>query len=103
MTQPKVHVATFLAPNMQPIYEFIVGYMSRKLHYGMELFVGSNYEELYEADFSFVCGLPYVLYTAPRRVPAPITALAAPVLHGDRYQNKPIYFSDVIVRSDSPI
>jgi phosphonate transport system substrate-binding protein len=96
-----LRVATFLAPNMQPIYEFIVGYISRTLNYEMEWFVGSSYEELYEADFSFVCGLPYVLYTAPRREPPPITALAAPVLQGERYQNKPIYFSDVIVRADS--
>ena len=29
--------------------------------------------------------------------------LAAPVLEGERYQNRPIYFSDVIVRRDSDI
>jgi phosphonate transport system substrate-binding protein len=28
---------------------------------------------------------------------------AAPVLAGDRYAGRPIYYSDVIVRHDSPI
>jgi phosphonate transport system substrate-binding protein len=37
-----------------------------------------------------------------RRQPAPIELLASPVLEGERYQNRPIYFSDVIVRRDSP-
>ncbi len=95
-------VVTFLAPNMLPIYKFIIAYVSRKLHYPMELVVGSNYDELYAADFCFICGLPYVLRTAPRLSPSPLVAIVAPVLQGERYQNKPIYFSDVIVRDDSP-
>jgi phosphonate transport system substrate-binding protein len=103
MIRQKVRVASFLAPNMWPIYEFIVGYISSKLNYEMELVVGSTYDELGHSDFSFVCGLPYVLYTAPRLEPSPITAIAAPVLQGERYQGKPIYFSDVIVRADSSI
>ena len=37
-----------------------------------------------------------------RRQPAPIELLASPVLEGERYQNRPIYFSDVIVHRDSP-
>src|ERR1041385_175621 len=103
MTHPKIRVASFLAPNMWPVYQAIVSYVSQKLGYEMELVVGSSYAELGQVDFSFVCGLPYVLYTAPRMEPSPITAIAAPVLQGERYQGKPIYFSDVIVRSDSPI
>src|SRR5260221_1608258 len=103
MIRQKVRVASFLAPNMWPIYEFIVGYISRKLNYEMELVVGSTYDELGHSDFSFVCGLPYVLYTAPRLEPSPSTAIAAEVLLGERYQGKPIYFSDVIVRADSSI
>lgn len=102
MTHRKARVVTFLAPNMLPIYEFATAYVSRRLNYPMELVVGSNYAELYGADFSFICGLPYVLRTAPRLNPSPITAIVAPVLRGERYQNKPIYFSDIIVRCDSP-
>jgi len=36
-----------------------------------------------------------------RRQPAPVELLAAPVLEGERYHDRPIYFSDVIVRRDS--
>ncbi len=38
-----------------------------------------------------------------REDPPPVELLAAPVLEGERYQNRPIYFSDVIVRRDSDI
>jgi phosphonate transport system substrate-binding protein len=98
----KARVVSFLAPNMLPIYDFMIAYVSQKLSCPMELIEGKHYDELYEADFSFMCGLPYVLRSAPRTNPPAITALVAPVLHGERYQNKPIYFSDVIVRRDSP-
>ena len=33
----------------------------------------------------------------------PVEPLAAPVLAGDRYGGRPVYYSDVIVRRDSPI
>jgi len=36
-----------------------------------------------------------------REDPPPVELLAAPVLEGERYQNRPIYFSDVIVRRGS--
>ncbi|HEX9074743.1 MAG TPA: PhnD/SsuA/transferrin family substrate-binding protein [Anaerolineae bacterium] len=102
MIKRRARVLTFLAPNMQPIYEKMIAHVSQKLKYPMDLFVGSNYSEIYAADFCFICGLPYVLRTAPRASPSPMTAIVAPVLQGARYQNKPIYFSDVIVHSDSP-
>jgi len=50
-------------------------------------------------DVGFICGLPYVLFT--RENPALMAPIAAPVLQGDRYHDRPIYFSDVIVRRDS--
>jgi phosphonate transport system substrate-binding protein len=37
-----------------------------------------------------------------RRQPPPMELLAAPVLQGERYGGQPIYFSDVIVRRESP-
>jgi phosphonate transport system substrate-binding protein len=48
----------------------------------------------------WICGLPYIRKAAK---PSPVVELlAAPVMRGERYQNRPIYFSDVVVRSDSP-
>jgi phosphonate transport system substrate-binding protein len=92
--------ATFLAPNMLPVYEFIVRHLGRALGLLTELTVGIRYAELAEADLSFVCGLAYVELAGPGRLP--LLPLAAPVLRGQRYAGRPIYFSDVIVRRDSP-
>src|SRR5262249_48944451 len=85
------------------VYKAAIAHVGRKLNISFELVVGSSYDELHGVDFAFICGLPYVLRTAPRVNPSPITAIAAPVLLGERHQNKPIYFSDVIVRHDSAI
>jgi phosphonate transport system substrate-binding protein len=53
-----------------------------------------------EIQVSWICGWPYV-----RRVDRekrPIELLVAPVMQGARYQGRPVYFSDVVVRRDSP-
>lgn len=48
---------------------------------------------------AFGCGLPYVWQAAG---PAPSARLlAAPVMAAARYSDRPVYFSDVIVRHDS--
>lgn len=92
--------ATFLAPNMFPLYAFIARYVQARLGIATELIVGSSYERVCEqAEVSFLCGLAYIEL---RRLGEPIEPLAAPLLHGDRYGSRPIYFSDVIVRRDSP-
>lgn len=102
MAGRELKVVSFLAPNMLPVYDWTIRRVSAKLRYPMELTVGRSYAELAGADFSYICGLPYVLRTAPRLQPSQLTALVAPVLAGERYRGKPIYFSDVIVRRDSP-
>ncbi len=92
---------TFLAPNMQSVYQFITRYVGKRLGLPAELHVGMSYAQLNdEVDIGFVCGLPYV-QLAQRGEP-PVEPLAAPVLKGARYGGRPIYFSDVIVRRDSP-
>jgi phosphonate transport system substrate-binding protein len=67
------------------------------------LVTGSSFDQLTdgEVDAAFICGLPYVRLTA--EAPSLVSLLAAPVLTGDRYQGRPIYFSDVVVRADSGI
>jgi phosphonate transport system substrate-binding protein len=47
----------------------------------------------------WICGLPYV-WKADQD-PAPVQLLAAPVMLHPRYQERPIYFSDVIVHRES--
>src|ERR1700682_2722931 len=101
MTQT-LRFATFLAPNMKPVYQYIADYVGQKLDYPTTLIVDTSFDQfaLGQADVGFICGLPYVNLTRP---PSPaVEVLAAPVLQGERYHEEPIYFSDVVVRRDSP-
>jgi phosphonate transport system substrate-binding protein len=95
--------ATYLAPNMLPVYRFLAERIGGRLGCPVELVVGSSFEQFEqgEADLGVICGLPYVWLAA--RQPSPVEPLAAPVLAGDRYAGRPVYFSDVIVRRDSPV
>lgn len=49
-----------------------------------------------EIHLGFLCGLPYAIEARQ------LDLLGAPVMAGKRYQGRPIYFSDVVVRADSP-
>jgi phosphonate transport system substrate-binding protein len=92
---------TFLAPNMLSVYRFITRFVSDRLRLPAELQVGFSYTQLYdEVDIGFICGLPYIQLA--QRGDPPVEPLAAPVLEGDRYGGQPIYYSDVVVRRDSP-
>jgi phosphonate transport system substrate-binding protein len=95
--------ATFLAPNMLPVYRFLADRIGERLGRRVELVVGRSFDQFErgEADLGVICGLPYV-WLADRQ-PPPVEPLAAPVLAGPRYAGRPIYYSDVIVRHDSSI
>jgi phosphonate transport system substrate-binding protein len=95
--------ATFLAPNMLPVYRFLAERIGEHLGRPVEFVVGTSFDQFEqgEADLGVICGLPYV-WLADRH-PSPVEPLAAPVLTGARYGSRPIYYSDVIVRHDSPI
>lgn len=52
------------------------------------------------ADIGFMCGLPYVVQadaSTPR-----YTLLAAPILRAPICNGRPVYFSEMVVRADSP-
>jgi phosphonate transport system substrate-binding protein len=95
--------ATFLAPNMLPVYRFLAERIGNRLGRPVELVVGADFDQFErgQADLGVICGLPYV-WLADRH-PAPVEPLAAPVLAGARYGGRPVYYSDVIVHRDSPI
>jgi phosphonate transport system substrate-binding protein len=95
--------ATFLAPNMLPVYRFLAARIGERLGRRVELVVGTSFDQFErgEADLGVICGLPYV-WLADRQ-PRPVEPLAAPVLAGGRSGGRPVYYSDVIVARDSPI
>lgn len=96
-----VRFATYLAPNLQTVYQRITTYVGQRLRIPTELRVDApkNAFERGVIDVAFICGLPYVRLA--QRPNAQITPLVAPILQGERYQHRPIYFSDVIVSHDS--
>src|SRR6266851_4521682 len=93
--------ATYLAPCLQPVYEFVARRVGEKLRRPTRLIVGESFDQVRsaEVDFAFLCGLPYVRLR--RENQAAVEAIAAPIVQGERYDNRPVYFSDVIVPADS--
>jgi phosphonate transport system substrate-binding protein len=98
----RLRFGTFLAPNIMPVYEAVTEEVGRRLGIKTELVVETDYEACAQDqnEVCFVCSLPYVEFE--RQGISPAVPIAAPVLEGDRYGGKPIYFSDVIVHGDSP-
>jgi len=45
---------------------------------------------------TFMCGLPYALDARQ------LTPIVAPVVRGERYEGRPIYFTDIVVHRDAP-
>lgn len=99
---PPLRVATFLAPNMEPVYRFVADRLGQALGRPAVLETHTDFGVFArgEADIGFVCGLPYVQLA--RQEPSPVELLAAPVLAGERFGGRPIYVSDVIVAAGSP-
>ncbi len=94
--------ANFLAPNMTPVYAAVAARVGQALDRPAELIPGEDFAQLADGsvDLAFLCGLPYVRLCAQQ--PGRLRLVAAPVLDEPRYQDRPVYFSDVIVRRDSP-
>lgn len=98
----RLRFGTYLAPNVLPVYEVVTEEVGRRLGIPTELVVETSYQSCVEDrnEVCFVCSLPYV--TFERQGLSPAEPVAAPVLRGDRYGGRPIYFSDVIVRAEAP-
>jgi len=98
----RLRFGTFLAPNILPVYEAVAEEVGRRLGVETELFIETDYEACArdENEVCFICSLPYVQFE--REGASPAVPVAAPVLIGERYGGRPIYFSDVIVHVDSP-
>ncbi|MCB2176771.1 MAG: PhnD/SsuA/transferrin family substrate-binding protein [Actinomycetales bacterium] len=94
---------TYLAPDMLDVYQAITDRVGEVLECSTELVVETDYESCRADvdDVCFVCSLPYVMFE--REGVDLAIPVAAPVLAGARYGGRPIYYSDVIVRRDSPV
>jgi len=98
--------AAFVSESGIDVYKDISNYIADNLNQEVNFVSGFSYKTVNEmidqnvVDLAFVCGLPYIL---KRDINHPtIQLLAAPVMQAQRYKDKPIYYSDIIVHKDSP-
>lgn len=90
-------IATFLSPNYFALYQFVADTLGRQVGVGtLEFGQGSTFAEFQDGEFDlvFACGYWYAHKAAL------YTPLAAPVLADPRYQDRSIYFVDLIVRPE---
>jgi phosphonate transport system substrate-binding protein len=102
-----MRIVSYLAPNLFWLYEAVGDYLERALGQAVQT-VEAGADPLIDPqlasdqwDAFFICGLPLMRLeqSSPRR----LRPLVAPVMRADRYGNRPIYFSDVVVRADSSL
>lgn len=100
--QRPLRVASHLAPGVEPLYAYLAEYMADRIGRSAEFVVADSYERCAQDidDVCFVCSIPYLLFADAGRIDMEV--VAAPVLRGDRYAGRPVYFSDVIVAATSP-
>ncbi len=103
----QLSLVSYLAPNMFWFYEAIGADLERVLGVKTHT-VQSQYDPLEDPamlqdrlDVAFICGLPFVQLN--QVIPGQLKALAAPVMQGKRYGDRPIYFSDIIVSANSSL
>ena len=97
-------LASCMAPNADAMCRQLAAYLESRLETAVDLVDCVPWQERErrfdagEIDLCWICGWPYV-----DKVDAglPISAAVAPVMRAKRYAGAPIYFSDVLVSSDS--
>jgi phosphonate transport system substrate-binding protein len=100
-----MNLVSLMAANADPLYRALSAWLARRIETAIEVIDDVPWQERErmldrgEAQVGFICGLPYAL-KVDRPDPL-VELLAAPVMRGARYQDRPVYFSDVVVRDDS--
>ena len=101
-----LRLVSLMAPNAEVFYRAVAGWLARRSGLDFEVESSVPWQERErmldrgEAHIGFLCGLSYV-----RKVDGSgpeLKLLAAPVMQRHRYGGKQAYFSDVVVRRDSP-
>ncbi|MGH7357682.1 MAG: phosphate/phosphite/phosphonate ABC transporter substrate-binding protein [Candidatus Rokuibacteriota bacterium] len=100
-------LASYLAENTRPTYERIAAWLTARLGEPASLLGGMTWEKRVamlddgRVHAAFICGWSYV--QRHDRPEQPVDLLCAPVMAPPRYEDRPIYFTDVVVRHDSPL
>ena len=101
----KLTLVSYLVPDFLWFYQAVGEYLSRVLEIDTQVSQG-EFDSLEDpmfledrVDLAFICGLPFIRYSEIK--PGQLKAIAAPVMAASRYQNRPVYFADIIVNSAS--
>ncbi|MCB0167714.1 MAG: PhnD/SsuA/transferrin family substrate-binding protein [Anaerolineae bacterium] len=100
-----IKFTSFQAANADAVCQAIVGHIAQQLDIQMKFVNDITYSERHrqfdagEIAGGWICGLPYVQKVDTQQ--AKLDLLGAPVMQKPRYQNQPVYFSDVVVHRDS--
>lgn len=101
----RLNFVSYLSPNLLWFYESIGAFWQRSLSVPVNILSGQSdplQDPLLLQDQiagAFICGLPLARYC--QVVPRHLQAIVAPVMQASRYQDQPVYFSDVIVSAAS--
>ena len=102
-----LHAVSYLAPNSFTFYQSVTAALARSLSVEIT-FHQSMLDPLEDPEFmnsqldlAFICGLPFIRHH--QRYPDQFQVLAAPVMQAQRYCDRPIYFSDLIVNRASSV
>lgn len=108
---PPLQITSSMSEVADPFCRNLVNYITKKLGQDCK-FVdhvpGPERLELFksgEIDMGWICGVEYTKWRSANKdssLSPEIELLAAPIMIGDRYQEKPVYFSDVVVKKDAP-
>ncbi|MFL7839528.1 MAG: PhnD/SsuA/transferrin family substrate-binding protein [Candidatus Promineifilaceae bacterium] len=99
-------LSSCMAGNMDYIGRLLAPYLAEKLGLSTRYVDDVPWQERErrfdrgEIQVLWICGLPYIQKAADPN--AHVALLAAPVMAGERYEGRPVYFSDIVVRSSSP-
>jgi phosphonate transport system substrate-binding protein len=96
-----------MSPGADSFYQALAHYLSRHsevsvVFYNEGEWLARQYLlDTGQVESAFICGLPYTVRVDGAAEP-PLALLAAPVMAGTRYSGRPVYYSDVVVRRDTP-
>lgn len=101
----RLKAISYLSPNLFWLYQEVVQAIARRCDCHIEL-IAANCDPLDDRllnhdkiDIAFICGMPLICHN--RIAKQSLEILAVPVMQGDRYQQQPIYFADIVVHADS--
>ncbi len=95
-----------MSSHTNPICRAIADYVAARLSLRTEFVQDLSWEDRErqldagKIHVAWICGLPYVW--KKDQMDHKIDLLAAPVMKGNRYRNRPVYFSHVVVHRKSP-